>query len=382
MQQYLFQLGNTPELSLSEIRAVFPESSLSQVHTQVALGDFPLELDTQQAIERLGGTVKILAPLVATDKKIDQASATEQLVHILAKTYKGTGKVQFGISEIGRDHLPPVSESEIKNQLQSQGINSRFVSPSRSGISAAVLSHHRSVTELVVISTDTNTYIGQTLAVQDIDNWSKRDRSKPYADRKKGMLPPKLARMMINLALGTTNPTATTVYDPFCGSGTVLMEAGVLGCHLIGTDSDPVAIDGTARNLQWLKTQYGIEDEYVLRNVDVSKAQLPPDSVTHLVTEPFLGKPTPKLHQLPGIFKGLEKLYRGAFKQWTRFLQDNAKIVIVMPMVTTPHHTYSLSSFVDDLEALGYTTSSEPIVYARPQAIVQRTIYQFNYTKK
>ncbi len=33
-----------------------------------------------------------------------------------------------------------------------------------------------------------------------------------------------------------------TVLDPFCGSGTLLVEAAVLGRHAIGTDVDPVAV--------------------------------------------------------------------------------------------------------------------------------------------
>jgi len=38
-----------------------------------------------------------------------------------------------------------------------------------------------------------------------------------------GMLPPKLAQMMINLSLGNT------IYDPFVGLGTVLIESVHMG---------------------------------------------------------------------------------------------------------------------------------------------------------
>ena len=36
--------------------------------------------------------------------------------------------------------------------------------------------------------------------------WFKRDRAKPYSDRHKGLLPPKIARILVNLALGGHDP--------------------------------------------------------------------------------------------------------------------------------------------------------------------------------
>ncbi|HCB51975.1 TPA: hypothetical protein DEP21_05455 [Patescibacteria group bacterium] len=40
-----------------------------------------------------------------------------------------------------------------------------------------------------------------------------------------GMMPAKLAHILINLGLPTTN---TTIYDPFCGSGTTCFLANNL----------------------------------------------------------------------------------------------------------------------------------------------------------
>jgi tRNA G10 N-methylase Trm11 len=54
--------------------------------------------------------------------------------------------------------------------------------------------------------------------VQNIDEYSKRDYSKDR-DMQIGMLPPKLSQMMINLSGGKT------IYDPFVGLGTVLIES-------------------------------------------------------------------------------------------------------------------------------------------------------------
>lgn len=45
------------------------------------------------------------------------------------------------------------------------------------------------------------------------------------------------------------SPPAGTVLDPFCGSGTVLVEARLLGRRSLGVDANPLAIE-----LAWLKT--------------------------------------------------------------------------------------------------------------------------------
>ena len=56
-------------------------------------------------------------------------------------------------------------------------------------------------------------------------------------------LPPKLARAMVNLAVPTKE-----VLDPFCGSGGILIEAGLLGLQVRGNDIDPAMIERAKKN--------------------------------------------------------------------------------------------------------------------------------------
>ena len=99
-----------------------------------------------------------------------------------------------------------------------------------------------------------------------------------------------------------------------------------------------------------------------------------------------MGKQKPNAAKLPFVFKGLEKLYLGAFKHWTTLLADGASVVIIFPAVAIENKhgktiTYNLESLIDKLAQFGYTTLSEPILYHRPQAVVQRQIYRFRFNK-
>jgi len=384
MSKFAALLGNTPALSMAELGAVYPGLKLDFFHDQIAVWETK-SFDAQKAIDTLGGTVKIFE-IVKEINQPNPENLDQTLVEILAAEdiAAQNGKVHFAVGEIGRDHLAVINVSDLKDELKAMGVASRFVEGPRPGLSASILMHHR-VTELVVIQSADKTLIGKTLAVQNIDNWTVRDRKKPYADRKKGMLPPKVARMMVNLAVGDNSNSGKkiTILDPFCGSGTVLLESAMLGHDVIGSDLDVDSATGTRENLEWLKSEYKIDFDSQIFQKDATRLQLN-NKVTHLVTEPFLGKPTPKAEQLPNIFKGLGKLYLGAFKQWTTFLAKEATLVVIFPEAQLPGSKtrFTLEGLIDKLSGLGYTNKSESLIYHRPNAIIERVIHQFTFEGK
>jgi tRNA G10 N-methylase Trm11 len=188
--------------------------------------------------------------------------------------------------------------------------------------------------------------------------------------------------MMVNIA--TQGKLGGLVYDPFCGTGTILAEALFMGCQVVGSDLDNEAVKGTEDNLKWLQDTYDLRGQVQLFVSDVSQvrpAQFPA-KVEYIVTEPFLGKQTPRPDQVANIFKGLSKLYLGAFKAWTSILADQARIVIIFPRIILGKHTADLKSLIDKLAPLGYTIESEPLNYHRPRAVVERDIYIFRYTHR
>jgi tRNA G10 N-methylase Trm11 len=399
MNKYYIQLGNTPELSLQELSSVLGEGRVTKIATHLALVELKNDDSAKELIDVLGGSVKIIKEILRfkgnekTDKdgKVREVVAEEKIIetvadHLLTKEGK---KVHFGFSEYGRDHLPKIEYYEIKSKIEQGGKSARFVEGSRLGLSAAVLIHKKRIVEIYIIQIADGVFMGETLATQNIDLWTLKDRGKPYFDKKKGMLPPKVAKMMLNIALGDNPPVddrKNILLDPFVGTGTVLIEALMENIDVLGSDIDPLAVKGTKQNLEWLRGEYKIEATSKVMMFDVTKIPPQKNLVQYIVTEPFLGKPRPNPSKLPFIFKGLAKMYLGAFKHWRKLLADNAVVVIVFPVVTIKNRNgkiieYNLDKLIDKLSALGYTTLSKPILYHRPNAVVQRQIYRFKFKK-
>ncbi|MGZ4857549.1 MAG: TIGR01177 family methyltransferase, partial [Methanobacteriaceae archaeon] len=95
-----------------------------------------------------------------------------------------------------------------------------------------------------------------------------------------GSMSPKLARCMVNL---TRIKRGETLLDPFCGTGGILIEAGMIGARVVGTDIDPKMVIGTDINLQ----NYLMSDFQVFK-ADVRNLKLP-FKVDAIVTDPPYG---------------------------------------------------------------------------------------------
>lgn len=221
--------------------------------------------------------------------------------------------------------------------------------------------------------------LGGLVEVHDIDgklvwrhsakSWYKRDRLKPYSDPHKGLLPPKIARMMVNIALGSSEPEGKTLLDPFCGSGTILLEAGELRLKLVGNDLDPVQLSGARRNLDFLKFSANLLNydatklsSYINQNIDL------------IVTEPLMGRPGTRADRLPDLARGLGKLYLGCLKDWDHFLKSGACICMIFPIFEFQGREYTTSIVIDDPKLIDYNIKLRGLTYSRPEAKVKREI--------
>lgn len=106
----------------------------------------------------------------------------------------------------------------------------------------------------------------------------RRPRNRPFFHPT--AMPAKLARCMVNLA----QPKAhELVLDPFCGTASLLIEAGLMGCRVVGLDVQRYMVEGSLRNLLY----YNVKPE----GVAVADAQhLPIAKVNCVVTDPPYGR--------------------------------------------------------------------------------------------
>ncbi|MEM2118222.1 MAG: DNA methyltransferase [Candidatus Bathyarchaeia archaeon] len=106
----------------------------------------------------------------------------------------------------------------------------------------------------------------------------RRPKKKPFF-HPSAMLA-KLARCMVNLA---KPKTGALVLDPFCGTGSTLIEAALIGCRVLGLDIQKRMVKGTLRNLDYFR----IKPEGVI----LADARNPPiTKVDCVVTDPPYGR--------------------------------------------------------------------------------------------
>ena len=105
----------------------------------------------------------------------------------------------------------------------------------------------------------------------------RRPRKKPFFHP--SAMQAKLARCMINLARPRVGET---VLDPFCGTGTMLIEAKLVGCKALGFDIQRRMAKGTIRNMKF----FNVEPEGII----IADAKDPPLArVDCVVTDPPYG---------------------------------------------------------------------------------------------
>ncbi len=333
--KYFFVLGNNKTLSVAEIVSVFGEAASGHL---LGGGVFVFEteehINSREVIKKIGGTVKIgnIRREVHELKQVNILKEVEKIVD----SRDVEGKFKYGISNYGKAKINTKQLAmELKKHLQEKGVSSRWVTSKKSNLSSVVVGQNgltEKGIEIVLLKYKNKILIGETLAVQPFKELSRRDYGRPARDDASGMLPPKLAQIMLNLSKTTSEDI---VLDPFCGSGTLITEAMLMGYkNLIGTDISKKAISDTGKNLEWvIKNTSCVAGDVQLKCVsatDLSK-HIKPGTVDAVVTEPFLG-PQKSLSNILSIRKDLEKLYSSALREFKKILSENGGIVMLWPV--------------------------------------------------
>ena len=335
-----------------------PTTSLSVVEVE---GKTPLDL---------GGLMRVLGGTVKAGEVVGETTADElegKLVEVLSDD---KSKKVFAINAIGLKVDGEKLSRQVKKELTKRGVASRYL-VLKTPLESAV-AKQKNYIEIIIYKTERGIGVARVGAWQDIDDWSKRDTIRPGIDAKRGMLPPKLARMMINAAFPGVLNQEMVVYDPFCGSGTVLTEALELGIKGVGSDLLAKAVEDTNQNIMVSGVAPDRWRVFVSDAAKVDKSRL--DKVDAIVTEPYLGPVDIRGKNIRNIIKGLSKMYFGAFKNLAKVLEVGRRVVVVTPVYPYKGVKREID-FVDRCEKFGYTRVAGPFDYHRLQALVQRQIF-------
>ncbi len=330
-----FILGNNPTLSIAEISAIYPNNESGEIISR-EIFFLEEEINSQELIKKLGGTIKI-GKITDSVKGRNFLKIQEEILKIISTKLPYEGKFKFGISYYGKNKLniKPLG-MEVKKFLKESGTSCRWVISREKVLSSVVVEQNKLVEkgiEIVLIAKGDEIIVGYTEAVQDFKGLSKRDFGRPARDDLSGMIPPKLAQIMLNMS-GNIKEDAT-VLDPFCGSGTILMEALLMGVKkVIGSDISEKAIKDSKENTEWVINNYQLENiDYKFLNTSATKISkdIKKDSVDAIVMEPYLG-PQRGYHNIQETIDELNKLYGDAISEFKKILKENGTIVMIWPV--------------------------------------------------
>lgn len=385
---YIFFLGSHPSISVAEILAYFSRKNTKIIKRALLYSEiFQIEsaekLDIPSIIKQLGGTIKIgeLIRELPGDVESGAPFIIKELILLPVE------RLHFGFSAYGV-RINKSLGLQVKRELIALGKMARWVVSRDEFLSSVIIEQNKLLThgfDFSFIKSVKKIYLVKTLAVQPFKELSKRDYGRPGRDDHSGMLPPKLAQIMLNLGQATETKN---LLDPFCGSGTVLSEAVLMGIrNIFGSDVSEKAIKDTILNLEWTDQENVVKSKDQ-RITQVSATELSGhyknNSIDVIVTEPFLG-PQRGDYDVREIVAELEKMYTKAINEFEKILKPGGLAVMVWPVFKTKNDRIFMSAKiagslkmieplpVDLIDTLKLTNRNT-LLYGRPDQRVWREI--------
>ena len=384
----IFVLGRQPAIGRAELESLFGASQLTRVGNhavaaRVAPQDAPFD--------RLGGSVRLARTIAVLDAvtwpDVVRAISTFLPDHL---SMLPAGKLKLGLSVFDVPASPQQlfrTGLELKKVCQAQGRSVRLVPNNNESALSSAQVLHNSLTgdlglELLAMRDGDKTWLAQTVAVQNINAYAARDQHRPKRDARVGMLPPKLAQIIVNLAAGPLAPIPTNIIlDPFCGTGVILQEAALMEYGQYGTDLEPRMIDYTKQNLDWLARAHHFADP-VLEAGDATTHQWQ-HAFSAVASETYLGRPLsgwPAPDKLRDIIGTCNVIIEKFLSNMAEQTASGLRLCLAVPTWQSPDGRFYHLPLLDHLENLGYNrvsfehTQVSDLVYSRPEQFVAREL--------
>lgn len=387
-------LGRQPALGLAELESLFGVENIQPIGSEAA----GLKIDAKSvSLARLGGTQKVcqlLAYLPFTDWRQIEKHLLENVPKQLG--FLPEGKLKLGLSLHGLNvSLRQINASglSLKKTIRATGRSVRVVPNTAPALSTAQTIHNNLTgplgMELVLIADGRQTALAQVVAVQNIAAYGARDQARPMRDARVGMLPPKLAQIIINLAVGKIkeqaekNPYSSTILDPFCGTGVILQEAALMGYNVYGTDLESRMVEYSEVNLDWLAAKFKVQSlKFKVTTADATSFNWLNPSPVFIATETYLGRPfsaEPNPQVLREVMQDVDTIHHKFLKNVAEQTNPGFRMCVAVPAWKTGNGFKRLK-LLDSLGEMGYTRQSfvhardEDLIYHRPNQIVGREL--------
>ncbi|MDB5165417.1 MAG: hypothetical protein JWM00_307 [Candidatus Saccharibacteria bacterium] len=379
---YIAILGRQPALGIAELERVHGSDSVeffSPTSATITTDEF--------SIARLGGTLK--AGRVVAELSGDWRQVSQKIITQYADAWsKYDGKITLGISVYGLDVTPREVQRTgivLKQRLKGSSASLRLIPNAEAELSSATSHHNKlglsdnKVELLIVRGKGGKVIVAESIGAQNITAYAKRDQERPKRDAFVGMLPPKLAQIMINLSAA---PEHSRILDPFCGTGVILQEAALMGYPVYGTDLSEKMVDYSKVNLEWLANSHHISVTSTIQPGDAMTAvwQQPIDAV---VAETYLGQPfsaPPSTSKLGEVRRNCDHILSSFLKNVGTQIKSGTPLCLAIPAWKDANGTFTHLSLVDKLGNLDYervafkNVSPLDLLYYREDQIVAREL--------
>jgi tRNA G10 N-methylase Trm11 len=391
---YIAILGRQPALGMAELEHLYGGEKARWFSDQSAT----INVDSF-SIDYLGGTQK--AGRVTLElANSDWRQVSTKIAQEYARTWSNfEGKLTLGISAYGFDvSARDVQQTGIilKQRLKKTGVSVRLIPNAEPAMNSAT-SHHNKLglsdnkVELIVVrARNGRVIVSESVGAQNITAYAKRDQERPKRDAFVGMLPPKLAQIMINLALPISSRLATKasdepplrVLDPFCGTGVILQEAALMGYAVYGTDIADKMIDFSRTNLEWLANSHRVDVDASLHQGDAmdTKWNQPLNAV---VCESYLGQPfsaPPSPSKLDQVRRNCNHIIGTFLENIASQLAPGTPLCIAVPAWRATDGRFTHLSLLSQLDQYGFSVypfkniDQKDLLYYREDQVVAREL--------
>lgn len=378
---YISILGRQPALGIAELERLYGD--VTWFSDESAIINTP-RLD----FERLGGSQKA-GRIVAELPRGDWTTASRKLVSAYAQAWREReGKITLGISSYGFNANPREVQKTgiiLKGRLKGVGVSLRLIPNSDAALSTATSHHNKlglsdnKVELLVVRNKNGKIIIAESIGAQNITAYAKRDQERPKRDAFVGMLPPKLAQTILNLA----NPAAgARVLDPFCGTGVVLQEASLQGFKVYGTDLSDKMVDYTTKNLDWLAATHHLTIDSIIEQGDAMNHRWS-DAIGAVACEGYLGQPfsaPPSPAKLAEVRKNCNYIMGEFLRNIAGQLTSGTPLCVAVPAWKAADGSFTHLPLTTQLESMGFapvvlsTVRASELLYHRDDQVVAREL--------